>query len=124
MVRILVTGGRDYRDTDTIRFWIGVAYGRYGTTDATAVLVHGGAPGADRAAAYVASSLGWCLEAHDADWEAHGSAAGPIRNRAMVAAGADVCVAFPGGRGTAHCARLAREAGIPVIDVVGGDGRG
>jgi hypothetical protein len=44
--------------------------------------------------------------------------AGPIRNAAMVAAGAGMCVAFHRflrqSRGTKDCARRAIEAGIPT----------
>jgi hypothetical protein len=55
-------------------------------------------------------------EIFPADWERYGKRAGPIRNAEMVKAGADVVLAFPlpGGRGTQHTIRLAREAGIPV----------
>lgn len=53
-----------------------------------------------------------------------GNAAGPLRNRIMLeelkrhrAGGAQVlCVAFPGGTGTAGMVRLCREAGVEVID--------
>lgn len=43
-------------------------------------------------------------------------AAGPLRNRDMVTAGADKVLAFPLGpsRGTRGCMRLAREAGLDV----------
>lgn len=47
--------------------------------------------------------------------------AGPERNSAMVAAGADECLAFlaigAGNRGTRHCASAASRAGIPVTMV-------
>jgi len=35
----------------------------------------------------------------------------------MADAGADLCIAFPGGRGTADMVRRARAAGIPVRSV-------
>ena len=49
-----------------------------------------------------------------------GSAAGPKRNEAMVADGADRCAAWfeppPAlNRGTANCVKLARRAGIEVV---------
>jgi hypothetical protein len=57
------------------------------------------------------------IEKHPADWETHGRAAGPIRNRKMVELGADVCLAFiknnsPGASGTAQ---MAQEAGIKTL---------
>lgn len=116
-LRILVTGGRDYSDTATVVYWLGAAAAQYGDGKDGVTLVHGGARGADRLAAEIARHSGWRTEAHRAEWEKYGPAAGPYRNEDMVANGADVCVAFPGGRGTEHCTRLAREAGIPVIEV-------
>jgi hypothetical protein len=61
-------------------------------------------------------SLGVTQEIFYADWATHGRRAGPIRNAAMIKAGADLVLAFPlpGGRGTQHTIRLAEEAGIPV----------
>lgn len=109
MKRIIVTGGRRYRDTATIRR---VLEEYHQTPPPT--LVHGGAPGADSEAACVGYLLGWIVEAHPADWQRHGRAAGPIRNQQMVDSGADLVIAFPGGRGTADMVRRARAAGIPV----------
>jgi hypothetical protein len=109
----VVTGGRDHHPDD-------------GTLDAAltwATLVHvGDATGLDECVRR------WCerrrvpFTVHRADWIAHGKAAGPIRNRAMLtAAAADgaTLVAFPGGRGTADCVRQARAMGVPVV-VFGG----
>ncbi|MEU0952843.1 SLOG family protein [Streptomyces niveus] len=53
---------------------------------------------------------------HPADWDTYGKAAGPIRNREMAQAGADLCLAFPLGesRGTWNCVNECKKAGIPV----------
>ncbi|TMR13792.1 DUF2493 domain-containing protein [Nonomuraea turkmeniaca] len=64
----------------------------------------------------------WCLargvpdREFPANWGRYGDAAGPIRNNAMIASGADECVAFPHpwSRGTFGCARRAERAGIPT----------
>lgn len=53
-----------------------------------------------------------------ADWREHGPAAGPLRNRAMVAEKPDVCLAFPlvldSWSGTMQAMFTADKAGIPV----------
>lgn len=54
-------------------------------------------------------------ESHPADWARYRKGAGPKRNAAMVALGADLCVAFPGrdSVGTWDCLKQAALAGIP-----------
>lgn len=118
-IRILVTGGRDYTDRAAVARALRHLAALYihGARPEEITLVHGDATGADTLAAAVAVKLGWKVEAHPADWKQHGAAAGPIRNQAMVRCGANYCVAFAGGSGTAHCRRLALNARIPVIDV-------
>jgi len=55
---------------------------------------------------------------HYADWDAHGKAAGPIRNQHMLdEEKPDLVVAFPGGKGTADMVRKAKAAGVKVIEV-------
>ena len=108
--RVLVTGSRTWADeaviTDALReYWA-----------AGAVLISGACPrGADAITERLWSSWGGQVERHPADWET-GRAAGMERNAAMVAAGADVCLAFirDDSPGASHAARLADLAGIPV----------
>ena len=62
--------------------------------------------------------LGILVEPHRADWKGLGNIAGPARNREMVEAGADLCVALhrrlEASKGTKDCVRQALAAGIPV----------
>lgn len=119
--RILITGSRDWVDRSTI--WGVLNAELVYSGEQGIVVVHGGARGADDIAdrwAWGHLQAGWPVEveAHLADWDEYGSAAGPIRNREMVALGADVCHAFPlkGSVGTYGCMRLARDAGIRVVN--------
>ena len=87
------------------------------------LLLHGGARGADAAIGRAAQQLGWSSAVMPAQWERHGRAAGPIRNRELlqqaiakaVAHSSPGCltsvlvVAFPGGAGTASLMREARR---------------
>ena len=118
MMRLLITGSRDWSRADLIHAALDAALSELVTGPADIVtLVHGACPtGADAIAAAYWSQLGLPVEAHPADWIRHGRAAGPVRNAMMVNAGADLCLAFPKGasRGTRGCLRLAQQAGIPV----------
>lgn len=121
-IRVIVTGSRHLDDpTPVVQ-----ALRELANDHAELTVVHGDCPsGADRHAAR------WCRtegsthptcrvveESHPANWQGHGKSAGPIRNRKMVALGADLMLAFPldGGRGTQHCVRVAAAAGIPVVE--------
>ena len=48
------------------------------------LLLHGGARGADAAIGRAAHQLGWSSLVMPAQWERHGRAAGPIRNRELL----------------------------------------
>ena len=112
-MRILVTGSRDWEDEGVIS----VALYEHGRIGLDTTLVHGNARGADLIAADWAQILCWRIERHPAEWEKHGKAAGYIRNKEMVDAGADICLAFirNKSKGATMCADLAEKAGIPTI---------
>lgn len=116
-MRILITGSRDWDDTATITEALQDVWESYDCPPAP-TLVSGACPtGADHIAETHWQSLGHPIERHPADWHAHGRAAGPRRNQAMVDAGADVCLAFirDDSRGATQCANAAERAGIPTI---------
>lgn len=116
-MRILVTGSRDWTDSEAIDSALWHAWTDAGCPDrSTVTLVHGGARGADHIAAAIARRVGLNVECHPAAWDTRGRAAGKIRNAEMVNAGADVCLAFirNESRGATHCADLAEAKGIPT----------
>lgn len=113
--RVLVCGGRDYPHRthvmnvlDDVREACGVA-----------VVIHGGAPGADAHAAAWAQARGvpsLTFAVTPAAWEAQGAKAGPLRNRRMLDEGQPTLViAFPGGRGTDDMVRQASRRNVPIV---------
>lgn len=116
-MRILITGSRNWAAEATIASALQQVWAEAGRPKQVTV-IHGACPygGADALAAQAARQYGWDVEEHAADWRRHGRRAGPMRNQAMVDAGADVTLAFPlaNSRGTWDCVRRARAAGIPV----------
>lgn len=113
-MKLLVCGGRDYQDGETVLLSILYLHRRKSIT----LLMHGGARGADALAGAAAQKLGIPTRAYPADWHKHGAAAGVIRNQIMLTAGKpDMVLAFPGGRGTADMVRRARRAKVEVVKI-------
>ena len=97
-MKILVCGGCDFENRDHMFRALDALHSARPVTH----LIHGGARGADRLGGEWAAAAGIPVTCFDAKWDAHGAAAGPIRNQAMIDEGhPDLVVAFRGGRGTA-----------------------
>ena len=112
-MRVLVTGGRNYNDLNNVYRVLNEIDGK---TRITAI-IQGGASGADELARQWAKTVGITPKTYKADWTKYGKAAGPIRNSTMAKESrADLCIAFPGGTGTADMIDKANRAGIPVRD--------
>ncbi len=76
-MKVLVTGDRNWCNKDRIRQVLS-------TIPNIEFIVEGGARGADTLAREVATDLGIEVREYKADWNKHGRAAGPIRNRLML----------------------------------------
>lgn len=108
-IRILITGSRTWADTTIIRRALASVWAP------STVLVSGACPkGADALCEACWTHWQGRVERHRANWDRDGRRAGFMRNAAMVAACADLCLAFirDESRGASHTARLAQEAGI------------
>ena len=80
-------------------------------------IVTGGARGADRIAIDWAVVNWKDFEEYKADWNSNPRSAGILRNIHMLeTAKPDLVVAFPGRNGTAHMVKIAKEAGVEVIE--------
>lgn len=121
MIKLLVCGGRDYRDRDKV----------YETLDGVlkrnkiSLLIVGYNPkdskyqGADQLAYEWARDRKVGSWTFPADWLKHKKAAGPIRNREMRDVGKPShAIAFPGGTGTAGMVKLLAEVGIKAWEIV------
>lgn len=114
-MRVLVCGGRDYNDYDTMYEHLRP---RLRSKD---ILIHGGAKGADTLAEQIQEDLYGRDGSHTLcfppDWDKYGKGAGHIRNQQMLDEGnPDLVLAFPGGSGTLDMVTRARKAGITVIE--------
>lgn len=113
-MKVLVCGGRDWTDYETLSSTLDELHEKLKFT----LLIHGGALGADYLADIWAKNRMIPTKAYPADWKKFGTRAGPIRNKQMLVEGRpDVCVAFPGGRGTADMKKKCLKNGTEVYEV-------
>jgi SLOG family YspA-like protein len=127
-VKVLICGGRDFTDWEYFRdkmhelceerkWWAETEDDPYYRFSIDVEVIHGGAKGADSLADQWAVLNYLPFYEFKADWDKYGKAAGLIRNQQILDEGKpDVVVAFKGGRGTAHMKRIARAAGVEVIE--------
>lgn len=114
-MKVIVCGGRDFTRRGLLLKTMDELHAKRHFRQ----LMQGGARGAD------AIAQDWAKTHPEvtrfvcrADWETHGNGAGLVRNRRMLTWGPGLVVAFPtGGPGTAHMMKIARAAGVEVIEV-------
>lgn len=113
--RLIVAGTRTFSDYPILRAKLDALLAGKVRQGVHVVIIQGGARGADALAARYAIERGYeCVDV-PADWDAHGKAAGPIRNKQMSEMG-EALVAFwdEVSRGTADMIRQAEQKGIPI----------
>ena len=117
-MRVLVCGGRHYDNRAEV--YRRLDFLNSDPAKPVALILHGGATGADTLAD------NWALErgvprlsfpVSKQEWRTIGRKAGPLRNKRMLEEGKpDVVVAFPGNTGTEDMVGRARSKAVPVID--------
>ena len=117
MSEFVVTGGRDFKRE---RFVFTIL-----NLFPISKLYVGDAKGLDATSREWGFDKGIVVYDFKAEWDQHGKAAGPIRNRQMLekakhdSEGRAILIAFPGGRGTENCVRTAKDLGFIIIRVEG-----
>lgn len=108
-LRVIIAGGRNYHNYDTVVEAINECQ------FPIASIVSGGAKGVDALGEQYASNMNLPLQVYYPDWDKHGRAAGPIRNRKM-AENADALIAIWDGesRGTKNMIETAKKLGLLV----------
>lgn len=111
--RILISGSRNWSDQQTIYR----ALGEYAGAEHVVLLSGRCMQGADVICEAYALENDWEIEAYPADWKQFGKKAGPMRNAAMVAAGADIALIFikDSSKGAGGCAMMAHRSGIKTV---------
>ena len=115
-LRVLITGSRSWDNIDYIRNAFREL--QESSSEEHFLLVSGECPnGADRLGEIVADELGWDIELHPANWNAHGRPAGFIRNKEMVDLGADIVLGFirNASKGGSMTVNLAKNANLHTV---------
>jgi hypothetical protein len=129
-VRVLVFGGRDFRNKEAI--W--QALDDLHATNPVTLLIEGGQVSVDPSESHLpwkertkwgADHFGhmWALsrkvphKQYRADWRTHGKSAGPRRNEQMAALDPDLGMQCPGGRGTADMRMRLDHRQIEVMEI-------
>lgn len=119
-MKVIVTGSREFNDRDLVWSTLDELLNRMRGV----IVVHGACPtGADKhaddwARQRQAERRSVLIDRYPANWS-HGRGAGMARNAEMVStSGASLVLAFfqagAANKGTAHCVKVARRAGIEV----------
>lgn len=110
-MKVIVCGGRNYNNKD----YVFAALDDFHVKNPISTVVHGAANGADTLAEFLAKRRNIPSIAYPAEWNKYNKAAGFIRNTKMIhEENPEMVLAFPGGNGTAHMCRLAKENGLLV----------
>jgi len=110
-MRLIVAGGRDFKDISMIEHALDHLTGNYPIH----MIITGGCTGVDTIAHKWAIKNGIQTCEMPANWGWHGKKAGPLRNRLMAEIGTHLMV-FNGGRGTASMVYYAELDGLDIID--------
>ncbi len=112
--RVVIAGCRHYNDYNEAKKFIDncLLNVRKGNE---IIILSGGARGADALGERYADDNGFKIEKHPAEWEKHGKAAGPIRNKEM-AENCDYVICFWDGKsnGTRSMIFYAKEFNKPI----------
>jgi hypothetical protein len=108
-MKVAIVGSRNYQHLQRITDYVNAL-------PVDTVIISGGASGVDKTAEWGAKLRKMTIQIFPADWDAHGKAAGPIRNKQIVES-ADRLVAFWTGesKGTRNSIDLATARGIEVV---------
>lgn len=110
---IAITGGKDVADPDTIWNALDRVLAKYPDM----ILVHGDAPGVEKLASRWAEARGVKQVVCKPNWEKYDRGAPYRRNEEIIRLMPRGVVAFPGSGITQNMIDLAKQAGIPIMEV-------
>ena len=110
-MKVIIAGGREFKADAKSALWLVELLKELNPEE----IVSGCAKGADTFGELVAEKLKISVKKFPANWELYGKAAGTIRNEQM-ANYADICILFPGGKGTNDMCNRAKQHGLKIYE--------
>ena len=110
----IIAGGRHFIGNEKHELWLKEIFNE----NKIDYVISGGDTGADEFGKNFAIKNRINGIIYSAEWDKYGKKAGPTRNERM-AKDADICILFPGGRGTADMKRRAALHGLDVYEYTG-----
>jgi hypothetical protein len=116
MRKIIIAGSRTL---EPVFEFINEARIMFGMINASYEIVSGGAEGVDTCGENFAKEMGWKLTVLPADWNKHGKAAGPIRNRQMVEYADELLLIWDGeSKGSKNMKEEMKKLHKPIYEVI------
>lgn len=110
-MKALICGGREWSDYEFISYTLDEIHEQKKFTS----IIHGNSLGADYLSGVWARNRKVPVVTFPADWNKYRTKAGPIRNQRMLDDGKpDLCIAFPGGRGTNDMIKRCQKNNVEV----------
>jgi len=110
--RVIVAGGRDFNDYDLLDEKLNFYFQNIPMEKV--LIIGGGAKGADKLGKDWAKENIIEYKIFHADWDKHGKAAGPIRNKEMAEVATHLIAFDTGGKGTADMIRQANDFKLKI----------
>lgn len=115
-MKVIVAGSRDITDVSVVAEAITEGFVALNVTDP--IIVSGHAKGVDTIGEVFAHHCSYPVKIFPANWEEHGKAAGPIRNREMAYYADAAIVIHNGSRGSLNMIQQMKKLNKPVYEKV------
>mgnify|MGYP003335305129 CR=1 FL=1 len=112
-MKVIIAGSRDITDISVVAPILTEAFVQLNIVKPPEI-VSGGAKGVDHIGEIFAKHIGYDLKVFPADWNKHGKAAGPIRNKQMAEYADAAIVIHNGSRGSLNMIEQMKKLNKPV----------
>lgn len=117
MIKLIIAGSRDLSPDFGALLWFFKEFSRK-LNKPIKEIVSGGASGVDSEGEHLASHLDIEVKTFPADWDTHGKAAGPIRNKEMAKYADALLLIHNGSPGSLNMRKEMEKLSKPIYEVI------